>query len=126
MPVGCALALLALAGCAGNRAAPEYQGDLQRAGRTVAEAEQEGAYQYGGAELNLAREKLRAAERAAEEGEDEEAQRLATEAELDAQLAMAISRNQQTQAAVQEVRESIRTLQEELRRSQQQRSSGNL
>jgi hypothetical protein len=121
---GSALAVLALTGCAGNRAAPEQEANLQRAGRTIAEAEQEGAYQFGSSELNLAREKLRAAEQAVEEGEAEEAQRLAAEAELDAQLAVAITRNRQTQDAVQEVRASIRALQDELQRSTTRQQTG--
>jgi hypothetical protein len=76
-----------------------------------------GAAQYGNAELTLARDKLRAAERAAEDGDQERAQRLGYEADLDADLAVAITRNQQTRALVTEVRSGLRTLEEELRRS---------
>ena len=83
----------------------------------VIEAEQAGADRFGSAELSLARDKLRAAEDAADDGAAERAQRLAVEADLDADLAAAITRNQQTQALVSEVESTLRTLEDELRRS---------
>lgn len=106
-------------GCANNERvpAPAYQQDLSRARASIAEAEQAGAERFGSAELALARDKLRAAENAADEGEVERAQQLAVEADLDADLAAAITRNQQTQALVTEVQSTLQTLDDELRRS---------
>ena len=108
-----------LLGCANNEpiATAAYTQELARARASIAEAEQAGAEQFGSAELALAREKLRAAENAADEGEPERAQRLAVEADLDADLAAAITRNQETQALVTEVQSTLQTLEDELRRS---------
>lgn len=107
-----------LLGCANNEpvAAAAYTQDLARARASITEAEQAGADQFGSAELARARDKLRAAENAADD-EPERAQRLAVEADLDADLAAAITRNQQTQALVAEVQSTLRTLEDELRRS---------
>jgi hypothetical protein len=111
----------ALLGCAGNRpataSAVAYEQDFERARASIAEAEKAGAEELGSAQLTLARDKLRAAEDAVEDGESERGRRLAIEANLDADLATAITRNKQTQALVTEVRSGLRTLEDELRRS---------
>jgi hypothetical protein len=108
----------ALLGCASNRQIEAaYEEDLSRARTSIATAEQAGAAEFGNAELALARDKLRAAEEAAENGATERARRLAVEADLDADLAAAITRNQQTQSLVGEVRSGLSTLEDELRRS---------
>lgn len=116
---GLLLISVAMLGCAGNEqvTAPAYAQDLSRARASIAEAEQAGAERFGSAELSLARDKLRAAEDAAEDGEVQRAQQLALEADLDADLATAITRNQQTQALVSEVESTLRTLEDELRRA---------
>jgi hypothetical protein len=116
---GLLLISVAMLGCASNEpvAAPAYTQDLSRARASIAEAEQAGAERFGSAELSLARDKLRAAEDAAEDGELERARQLAVEADLDADLAAAITRNQETQALVTEVQSTLRTLEAELRRS---------
>jgi hypothetical protein len=116
---GLLLISAALLGCANNaRVAPAaYEQDLARARASIADAERSGAAQFGSAELALAREKLRAAERAAEEGSPERAERLAVEADLDAAVAAAVTRNRQTQVSADEVRAGLRTLEEELRRT---------
>jgi hypothetical protein len=113
----------ALLGCANNprseaSAAVAYEEYFDRARASIAEAQRAGAEEHGRAQLTLAREKLRAAEEAVEDGESERARRLAVEAELDADLALAIARNQQTQALVAEVQSGLRTLEEQLRRSE--------
>jgi chromosome segregation ATPase len=112
-------AALAGGGCASNRVVPNEE-ELARATASIEAAEKAGAFEHGGAELNKARQKLTAAKEAADEGETERAQRLAIEADLDADLAVAKSDNQEIQAAVAELQESIRTLQQELQRSEQQ------
>src|SRR5262245_23737659 len=90
---GLLLISAALLGCANNArvaTAAEYEPDLARARASISEAEQAGAAEFGSAELTLAREKMRAAEDAAEEGESDRARNLAVEADLDADLATAI------------------------------------
>jgi hypothetical protein len=119
-----ALAATVLAwGCAGNSqrgdANTDSREDFARAEASINEAQNAGAYEHGGADLNRAREKLNAARKASEEGEDDVAQRLAIEADLDADVAAATARNQEMQGAVTELQASIRTLQDELRRNEQ-------
>jgi uncharacterized protein DUF4398 len=126
--LGLAAAVTLTAGCAGGSAsrradtATAYRGDLDRAAASIAEAEREGANEHGSADLNRAREKLNAARRAADEGDGALAQRLSVEAELDAEVALATERNATAQAAVDELNESIRTLEEELRRNEERSS----
>jgi hypothetical protein len=55
---------------------------------------------------------------ASSEAELERARRLALEAELDADLAVAIKNNRDTQALVTEIRSSLQTLDDELRRGE--------
>src|SRR5262245_23505915 len=109
-------ACLAAAGCASERSLPRPE-ELTRATSSVQAAEAAGTYEQGNTEMTLARRKLASAENALAEGNHTLASRLAEEADLDAQLAMAKARSHEIQAAVGELNESIRTLQEELRRS---------
>jgi hypothetical protein len=118
---GLLLISVAMLGCANNQERAEtaaYQQDLVRARASIAEAEQAGAARFGSAELALARDKLRAAERAAEDGDSEVARRLAVEADLDADLAAAVTRSEQTRALAAEVRSGLTTLEDELRRAE--------
>lgn len=103
-----------------NRGAtPGYADEMARARASLASAEQAGAADFGNAELALARDKLRTAERAADDGDTERATQLAIEADLDAKLAAAKTRNGETQELVTEVRSGLRTLEDELRRNEQ-------
>src|SRR5262245_53992737 len=122
-------AAIAVAACAGNdrradASAPEQQA-IKRAADSISEAESGGAYEQAGTDLNRAREKLAKAQEAAKDGDEEVAERLAVEAGLDAQVASATASNQEMQAALSELEESIRTLQDELRRNEQ-RDQGRL
>jgi hypothetical protein len=120
---GLLLISAALLGCANDARRADtvppsaYDQDLDRARASIAEAERAGAAEFGSAQITLAREKLRAAEDAANDGATDRAVQLAVEAELDADLAAAIARNQQTQALAAEVRSTLRTLEDELRRT---------
>jgi hypothetical protein len=122
--LGLLLISAAMLGCANNRVAEEraiplpYEQDLVRARTSVREAEQAGADEFGGPQLTMARDKLRAAELAAEDGAGERAEQLAVEADLDADFALAITRNRQTQALASEVRSGLRALEEELQRAE--------
>ena len=111
------LAAGALAGCAANRPV-ERSDDLAQAKASVDEAQRNGAAQYGAAELDLARQKLTAAQRALDDKDEQRAHELADEAKLDADLAQAKAENQEQQAALAEIKDSIRTLQDESRRDE--------
>ena len=60
--------------------ATAYESDLARARTSIEEAERAGAAEFGLAELASARDKVRAAELAAEDDEDQRARQLAVEA----------------------------------------------
>jgi hypothetical protein len=116
--------MVVVAGCAGNsqRAHGDaYREDFARAEASIDEAERVGAYEHGSADLNRAREKLNAARKATDDGDEDIAQRLAIEADLDADVAAATARNRAMQGAVAELQENVRTLQDELRRDEQRR-----
>lgn len=115
---GLLLISAAVLGCAsaGREDNVAFEAELDRARASIAEAEQAGAAEFGNAQLTLAREKLRAAEQAAADENGERARRLAVEADLDADLAVAINRNRETQELVTQVRAGLETLEEELRR----------
>src|SRR5690242_4941050 len=123
-----AAALTLTAGCASesgsrrDQTTAAYQNDVERARASIAEAERGGASEHGSADLNRAREKLNGALRAAQDGDEAAAQRLAVEADLDAQVAVATQSNGEAQAAVDELNASIQTLQDELRRNEQRSS----
>ena len=123
--------ILTAAGCAGESTSrradgSSYESDLDRAAQSIAAAEREGATEHGGADLTRARDKLNEARKFADAGNDAAAQRLAVEASLDADVALATERNATAQAAVTELNESIRTLQDELQRNEQRSSSERL
>jgi hypothetical protein len=116
-----------LVGCAGssadrrdgrNSGTPPAQAEIMQARASIEEATQAGATEYGSAQLALAREKLRAAEDAAADDDVDRARRLAVEADLDADFAAAISRNRETQRLASEVRDGLRTLEQELERAE--------
>lgn len=115
--IGAIVVSVAAVACASNEVQPQRQA-MVRAQASIQEAEQSGAYEHGGAELESARDKLAQARLAAEDGDAERAERLATEARLDAELASAIASNQDMQAAANELEATIRTLREELQSSQ--------
>ena len=123
-----AMTVTLMAGCAGSPSrgdsASGYQTDMDRASASISAAEREGATQHGGADLTRARDKLNEARKFAEAGNEVAAQRLAVEASLDADVALATERNATAQAAVTELNESIRTLQDELQRNEQRSTSG--
>jgi chromosome segregation ATPase len=115
---GIAVAAIAT-GCAGNRTLEQQDLTyLSRAEASIEQAERSGAQRYASAELNDAREKLEAARDAQRREDLDIAERLAVQAQLDAQLAEATAGNQQMQTAVQELRDSLETLREEIQRGE--------
>lgn len=105
------------AGCAGNQAVETAS--MAQAQQNIEAAEGVEAQRYATRELNQARETLDEARRAQEEGDEEEAARLAERAALDADYAAAVAENEELQEAVQEMRDTLATLESELEREQQ-------
>ena len=107
-----ALASLLAAGCASG---PDIvDTGIARAEATIENASGTGAAEFASTELESAREKLVQAKLAEEQGDEERAARLAEEAEVDAQVAMARAELAEAEEAVREVREGTETLRREL------------
>jgi hypothetical protein len=109
------LIAVALAACAASNQnlAPEQAMTL--AETSIRQAEQVGAAEYSALELDQARQKLNRARTALQNDENEDAYRLAEQSAADAELAAVRARVGQSEEAVAEIRESIRTLQAEIR-----------
>lgn len=101
-------------GCASK---PRPTEEMTRAKTLVETAEQRGAPQYAGVELEQARKKLGDAEAASNSGKQDVARRLAVEAGLDAELAAAKASAGQAEHNAAEVDQSIATLRSEARRN---------
>lgn len=111
-----AVPLATLAACASSPERP-FQ-ELARAEASIEQAERYNAREFGAAELDAAREKFARARSAADDGDNLVAARLAREAAVDAELATAITRNRQSEQAVEELNRSIETLRQEIARNQ--------
>jgi membrane-bound lytic murein transglycosylase len=101
-------------GCATNR--PDSE--ITRARTLIEQAEKSGAQQYAAAELDQARNKLRLANAAVEDGKNDEARARANEAAADAELAQARATSGEAKKSADEVERSTETLQREADRSQ--------
>src|SRR5687767_3481639 len=101
-----------LAACANEVPPPNTQVTL--ADSVIRDAESAGAVQHSPVELNTAREKLESARREMQDDNNEEALRLAEEAEVDARLAELRARTQTTREAAAAIQSSIDTLRREL------------
>jgi hypothetical protein len=104
-------AALALTACAGTPAPREQMAVTRSA---ISNAESERAREHSPVEMRNAQDKLRAAEAAMAAARNDEARRLAEQAELDARLAERRAQAVKAQRAVAELREGIRTLQQEI------------
>lgn len=109
-----ALLLVVVVGCAGKAPAPEKQVTL--ATQSIVQAESSGAVEFAPVELKSARDKLNQAKLAMGKEENIVARRLADEAMVDANLAEAKARSAKSQKVVDELKESIRILQQEMNR----------
>jgi hypothetical protein len=89
---------------------------MTRAQTLVDQAEQAGAQQFAAAELTQARQKLQMADAAANKGNTDIAQRLASEATVDARLAVARTNSGKAKTAAGEVSQSVETLRKEANR----------
>lgn len=86
---------LAVAGCA---TIPPDPAMLDNARGAIVQAEEAGASEYAPLELRFARERLEQAELTLTEGDPDQVRRLADEAEIEAQLALARTRAALTRA----------------------------
>jgi multidrug efflux pump subunit AcrA (membrane-fusion protein) len=102
-------------GCGGEPKRPTEQ--LTRAKTLVEQAEKSGAQRYASADLEQARNKLDAANKAFEKGKEDQANQLAAEAALDAEVANARAAAGEAQKAAQEVGKSTETLRQEAGRT---------
>jgi len=114
-----AVPVAALGACASSPDRP-FQ-ELARAEASVEQAQQSGAQEYGAAALEAAENKLAMARTAADDNDNVMAARHAKEAALDANLAIAITRNRQAELSVEELNRSIETLRQEISRNQSRR-----
>jgi hypothetical protein len=114
--LGLALLALLVSGCTSARVPPP---DLSGPRSAVADADQAGAAEAAPLELRNARLKLEQAQSAINRGDFERARIFAEQAQVDAKYAEARARSVRAQNAVDELRESIRVLREEIERSRQ-------
>lgn len=112
---------LVIVACA---SAPMPVDKLAVAQTSVQRAEQAQAAQFAQVELNTARNKLNAAQAAADKHDGEVAARLADQADVDAQLAEATARAKQQEQLVTEMDASLRDLRNEALRNQTRDNSG--
>jgi hypothetical protein len=107
-------AVLFVTGCASNKPVAE----VTRARTLIEQAEKAGAQQYAPVELDQARNKLRLADAALEDGKDEEARARANEAAAGAELAQAKASSGAAGKAAAEVQQSTETLRREAQRGE--------
>lgn len=112
---GLAMTIVLLSGCASHPAPPVAS--LNAAERAIAMAEQADAQQYAGAELDEARQKLLMAERAVNTESMVEAERLAQESRVAAELALALTDAAKAEIINRQIENSVKALTEEMRRS---------
>ncbi|HEY1282930.1 MAG TPA: DUF4398 domain-containing protein [Steroidobacteraceae bacterium] len=100
-------------GCATN---PGATAEITRARTLIEQAEKSDAQQYAAVELDSARNKLREADAAAKDGDQDSAKARANEAAAAAELASARAESARAQKAADEVQKSNETLQREAAR----------
>lgn len=118
LPLFAALAaagLLALAGCATPPEPPTEE--LQAAESAISNAEQARVADYASAELSTARDKLARANTAARNDEMVTAEYLAIESRTHAEVALARAEELKAKAVNDDMRKSIDTLKEEMKRA---------
>lgn len=107
-------AALVIGACASTPQPPTQA--LQAAESAIATAEQARVADYASAELTLAREKLTAAQRAVQSTEMVQAEYLAEESRVHAELASARAEEIKAKAVNDEMQKSIDTLKQEMQR----------
>ena len=114
---GAVFAALAAAGVLACAAPTAPVREIGKAESAVKSAEQENQTQEAaGLEMQMARDKLERAKTALRDGDREKAQRLAEEAQLDAELAQVKAESESAQNAALELERSIQSLRGEAQR----------
>ena len=108
--------LVVLGGCAASQERPDEQ--LASAKTSIDIAEESGAREFGMTALERARDKLSRAQKAAEREQYTLARALATEAQLDAELAASQANRHKAEEALAEINDSIETLRREIERNE--------
>ena len=116
---GLAVAAVLLGACASAPTAPP-NASLTEAREAISEAEQSGARQYAGAELDEARQKLEMAERAVGTESMVEAERFAQQSRVAAELASARTESARAAEINRQMGRSAEALTEEMRRTGEQ------
>jgi len=111
-----AVVALSTIGCSSHN--PLVSAKLAQAERAVDEAQQAGAAMRAPVEFKNARDKLTAAQAAMEKGKHDRAIRSAEQAAIDAEYARARAANQRVGAMADEMNQSLKTLRQELERTQ--------
>jgi len=114
-----ALAAAVLSGCGSSKNTVDVRlADMQigAASSSIRGAEALGARDYAPVELRQAQQKLEAAQQALKAGDNARALRLAEQAKVDADLAEITALSEKSQAAVEQIRQSVETLREEMSR----------
>lgn len=114
--LGMVMAIMLLGACAAA-VAPAPVASMTAAREAIADAEQAGARQHAGAELDEAQEKLMMAERAVSDEEMSDAERFARESAVVAQLASARTESAKAAEINREMGRSSDALVEEMRRT---------
>ena len=109
-----AVLFLIMGACASTKPPSQQLTQLET---SIKQAEQVGAENYAPLELREARKKLEKARELVNEEEYEEAELVAEKAMVDAELAQIKTLSSKSQQAVDQLRESIRVLQEEIRKN---------
>lgn len=110
------VASLLFGGCASSKLPPS--GEIAETRAAVQQAEQVGARNYAPLEFREASKKLEEAQKLVEAKKYKEARLLAEKAKVDAELAEIKTLSAKARKAVNELKESIRALQEEINRKQ--------
>jgi hypothetical protein len=110
-----AAGFIALAGCATPPVPPTEA--LQAAESAISNAEQARVADYASAELTMARQKLALANTAARNNQMVQAEYLAIESRTHAELALARAEERRAKAVNDDMRKSIDTLKEEMKRA---------
>ena len=107
--------LIMLTAC--SSAAKPPLAELQAAERAISNAERAQVIRYSSVELNTARNELQAAQSAVADKDMAQAQRLALQAQLSAELALVRAELSKAQAVNQDMLQSIKALQQEAQRN---------
>ena len=106
-------------GCASG---PKPTDELTRANTVIQQADKTSAQRYAAADLQHAHDELNEAQRLVNEGKNDEARRVAQQAEVDADVAMARGNSGEAQRAAQEVNQGVNTLQEQTQDQERQQT----